>query len=197
MLYGLSEDIEFTSADGCDAPPDLIMRDVRDQMRGNGRRHFRSSGSNDAIYEVDFSFRAFLEVMFLVPPMVIYLRTDAGQSDDQAKVRTKQRVAGASGLQHETVITNVTMSDSDKTLLPLLLGHSKGEEERKRGGIHLYWNNVLIIAYFCTFEIMDGVIGIANVSQVASPARSSCLTLNRRVWHRWTSLRRIQKRRTS
>ena len=171
MVYDLSATIEFTLASSCHATdggaaPDLIMRDVRDDMQGNGRAAVRSCGSSNAGYEVDWSFRAFLEVMFMAPPMVIYLRTDAGQSDGLAKVRTVQRVAGASGLQREKVITDAKVSGGIP--LPMLLGYSEVEANRMRGGIHLYWNNVLLIPYFCNFAIKDGVIGIANVSPLPS-----------------------------
>jgi hypothetical protein len=162
MVYGLSGEIEFTSATDVGAAPDLIMRDVRDTMQGNGRAANRSCGNRNACYEVDWSFRAFLEVMFLAPPMVIYLRTDAAQSDSLAKVIVVQRVAGASGLQREKVITDEMVCDDMP--LHLLLGYSDVEAERMRGGIHLYWKNILIIPFFCCFAIKNGMIGIANVS---------------------------------
>ena len=167
MVYDLSATIQFTLASSCHATdggaaPDLIMRDVCDDMQGNGRAAVRSCGSSNAGYEVDWSFRAFLEVMFMAPPMVIYLRTHAGQSDSQAKVKAVQRIAGASGLQREKVITDAKVSG--EIPLPLLLGFSDEEMKRMRGGIHLYWNNVLVIPFYCDVECRDGIIGIANVS---------------------------------
>ena len=159
MVYDLAEEIEFTSADG-GAVPDLIMSDVR--KTGNGRSAVRTFGSSNASYEVDWSFRALLEVMFMAPPMVIYLRTHAGQSDSQAKVKAVQRIAGASGLQREKVITDAKVSGDIP--LPLLLGFSDEETKRMRGGIHLYWHNILIIPFFCDVKCRDGIIGIANVS---------------------------------
>tara|TARA_B100000795_G_scaffold197142_1_gene151141 strand:+ start:789 stop:1442 length:654 start_codon:yes stop_codon:yes gene_type:complete len=201
MVYDLSATIEFTMASSCHAAdggaaPDLIMRDVRDDMQGNGRAAVRSCGSSNAGYEVDWSFRAFLEVMFMAPPMVIYLRTDAGQSDSLAKVKAMQRVAGASGLEREKVITDQKVSDDIP--LHLLLGYSDEEANRMRGGIHLYWNNVLIIPFFCSFAIKGGIIGIANVSPLPSCLLAQLMPHpDLLAWHRWTSFWQIQRRRTS
>ena len=66
-------------------------------------------------------------------------------------------------------------------MLLVLLGYSDVEANGMRGGIHLYWNNILIIPFFCVFAIKDGVIGVANVSTLHSclPAHSSCLTPTR------------------
>lgn len=72
---------------------------------GNGRRDKRSFGSKHAVYEVDFSLRAFCEIMFLAPPMGIYLRTNEAQPDSWAKVRARQQLAGSGVLQREKVIT--------------------------------------------------------------------------------------------
>ena len=96
--------------------------------------------------------------------MVIYLRTYGGQPDSLAKVKSIPQLAGVTGLEREKVVT-AELGVEDISL-ELLLGYSKKEEESMRSGVHLYWNNVLIIPFFHAFgEIKaDGIIGVANVS---------------------------------
>lgn len=68
ILYELSEQIEFTLT-GTFGPtdqaaaPDLIIKDMKKE--GNGREDKRVFGSKGARYEVDWSLRSFIEIMFM------------------------------------------------------------------------------------------------------------------------------------
>ena len=107
--------------------------------------------------------------------MMIYLRTNVGQPDSLAKVNSKPQLAGCiTGLKREKVVTAKISCKGDISL-ELLLGYSEKEMKDKRGGVHLYWNNVLIIPFFQAFGQVkaDGIIGIANVRA----AHTGCMAL--------------------
>ncbi|MCL7046277.1 hypothetical protein MKW94_018625, partial [Papaver nudicaule] len=136
------------SNDGDTNGDDIIIRSRRTRQR------FGQLGQE---VPLDYSLRAYLEVIFLDPRMKMSIQGSVVKSRLVAKSLAKTQIMDGSVLGKP---------------VQLILGHCQQEWERLNSGIFLYWHGRLIEAYkrvggmVQNPEKIRGVIGVANVTDV-------------------------------
>ncbi|XP_078174161.1 uncharacterized protein LOC144567845 isoform X1 [Carex rostrata] len=106
---------------------------------------------------LDYSLRAYMEVIFLNPRMRIYIQRSLVKARPLAK-----------SLNKTAIVNDIIMGKP----LQLTLGRSKTEWERFNSGIFLYWHGRLIEAYkrvgsqIFNMEVCRGVLGVVDVTNL-------------------------------
>ena len=180
-LFGLRSDHECNLVWKAEAgvPPDIHDRVVLPSAEGGGSRYeFRGRKGHDHAYPLDYSLRSFCEVMFMEPTMSIYIFTDTGQTEDEAKVACRSVVAhGLTHVKHKEVkVPGVAEPIS------VVCGYSQKLFDAREGGILVYWHNVLIMPYYRDSAAGEGVVAIAAADHLLANAQKEVFV--------WSSQRR-------
>ncbi|GMN40787.1 hypothetical protein TIFTF001_010019 [Ficus carica] len=118
---------------------------------------------------LDYSLRSYLEVIFLVPRMKIYVQGSLVNSRPLAK------------FLHKTVVEKGNIMGKH---VRLTLGRCQLEWERSNCGIFLYWHGRLIEAYkrvggmIQSADMGRGVIGVIDVTDLMNDGKGGVLVLN-------------------
>ncbi|PON44822.1 Zinc finger, CW-type [Parasponia andersonii] len=118
---------------------------------------------------LDYSLQSYLEVLFLVPRMKIYVQGSLVKSQPLAK-----------SLNKTVVETGNIMGKR----IPLALGRSQLEWERANCGIFLYWHGRLIEAYkrvsgmIHNADMGRGVVGVIDVTDLMNDEKGGVWVLN-------------------
>ncbi|XP_030495618.2 uncharacterized protein LOC115711423 isoform X2 [Cannabis sativa] len=118
---------------------------------------------------LDYSLRSYLEVLFFVPRMKIYVQGSLVKSRPLAKSLNKTRVE-----------SGIIMGKS----VQLTLGRSQIEWDRANCGMFLYWHGRLIEAYkrvggaIHNADMGRGVIGVIDVTDVVNDGKGRVWVLN-------------------
>ena len=135
------------------------------------KKMFRMFMGNEVKVPVDYSLRAFCEVMFLEPKMSIYLFTD--DQLPEADARIQQRRGGLPPDTTHRDCKSLSICSQPEDPFMLTLGYSESERKEGRSGLHLYWRNILISPYDQTVSVntfgksfgknADGLIGACDL----------------------------------
>ncbi|XP_024389114.1 uncharacterized protein [Physcomitrium patens] len=135
-----------------------------EDIKIRSRRVRVRAGQTSKQVPLDFSLRAYTEVLFLVPSMKIYLQRSLVNTRNLAK--TLQNVER---FQYHFVHEKDPIKNK---LIPLTLGKLQIEYDRGNCGIFLYWHGRLIEAYkrvgdmVHSADIGRGIIGIMDVTDI-------------------------------
>ena len=99
------------------------------------------------------------------PNLTIYIFTSADMSREQAKVQLTSSVGRAANLTRMKIKTLAVESGGARHYIPFTIGYDESEKRARRGGLMLFWHNVLVWAYMRDGRLADndGVIAIAAV----------------------------------